>query len=76
MRFSVVIAIVLFAMVPIFGFTTAILHSLGLMILPNAVGRWTYDNFEGGWWILAVIPIPFVWYWGWTQYILWNAGLL
>lgn len=76
MKFPAVIAIVVFALMPIFGPLTAVMHGMGLLVLPYLAGRWVYERFHGPWWLLAALPIPFIWYYGWISAIIGRTNWL
>lgn len=67
MKFPAVIAVVVFALMPIFGPLTAVMHGVGLLILPYLVGNFVYERSQDARWVLFVLPVPFVWYYVWIS---------
>ena len=61
MSAPVAIAVVLFALMPIFGPQGAFWIT-GFIALPYIVGRVVYERVDGSWWVLAAAPMPFVWF--------------
>lgn len=70
MRLPALIAVVVFALMPIFGPFTAIMHGMGWLILPYLVGNFVYERSQDARWVLFVLPVPFVWYYGWMAWVM------